>query len=182
MEDSFLVLREMIVSERILASKSLLKRNILFWNEDIGKDLIKCKSAFKAFENEIDLFVTEIQAATLDPESEEVGATIAGYITKKLAKWSKSSACKMFLATNSEIECQYFQLLSRGGLTVPSETLAQFVCSGFALLDVTRHYPQKHLNLPKSSRNGFAEVLMLCVDFVCEVHLNWGVQLVIRLL
>ena len=75
-------LREVIVSERILAFKSLLKRNILFWNEDIGKDSIKCKSTFKAFENEIDLFVTEIQAATLDPESEGVGSTIAGYIAK----------------------------------------------------------------------------------------------------
>ena len=73
----------MIVSERILAFKSLLKRNILFWNEDIGKDSIKCKSTFKAFENEIALFVTEIQAATLDPESKEVGAMIAGYIAKK---------------------------------------------------------------------------------------------------
>ena len=59
----FLVgLREVIVSERILACKSLLKCNILFWNEDIGKD--KCKSTFEAFENEIDLFATQLQAGT----------------------------------------------------------------------------------------------------------------------
>ena len=81
----------------------------------LEKNSIECKSTFKAFENKIDLFVTKIQAPTLDPESEEVGATIAGYITKKLAKQSKCSACKMFLNTNSEIECQYFQFLSRGG-------------------------------------------------------------------
>ena len=39
---------------------------------------------FEAFENEIDLFVTEIQAATLDPESEEVCANIADCIAKNL--------------------------------------------------------------------------------------------------
>ena len=61
----FLVgLREVIVSERILACKSLLKCNILFWNEDMGKDSIKCKSTIEAFENEIDLFATQLQAAT----------------------------------------------------------------------------------------------------------------------
>ena len=74
----------MIVSERILACKSLLKCNILFWNEEIGKDPIECKSTFEVFENEIDLFATEIQAATLDHESKEVGTIIAGYIAKKL--------------------------------------------------------------------------------------------------
>ena len=77
-------LKKVIVSERIFACKSLLKHNILFWNEDIGKDSIKCISTFMAFENEIDLFVTKMQAATLDPESEEVGATIAGYTVKNL--------------------------------------------------------------------------------------------------
>ena len=46
-------LREMIVSERILACNSLLKRNMLFLKEDIGKDSIECKSTIKAFENEM---------------------------------------------------------------------------------------------------------------------------------
>ena len=41
----FLVgLREVINFERILASKSSLKRNILFLNKDIEKNLIECKS------------------------------------------------------------------------------------------------------------------------------------------
>ena len=109
-------LREVIISEGIFACKSILKRNILLWNEDIGKDSIECKPTFKAFENEIDLCVTKIEATTLDPGSEEVGGTIAGFIAKKLAKRCKCSACKMFLTPNSEIEYQYFQLLFMGGL------------------------------------------------------------------
>ena len=40
-------LREVIVSERILACKSLLKRSILFWNEDIAKDSIECKPTLR---------------------------------------------------------------------------------------------------------------------------------------
>ena len=72
----------MIVSERILACKSLLKHSILFWNEDIGKDPIECKSTFEAFKIKIDLFATEIQSATL-VLAREVGVTNAGYIAKK---------------------------------------------------------------------------------------------------
>ena len=186
-----LSLREVIVSERLLACKSLLKRNILFWNEDIGKKHLiqstfkafECKSTFKAFETEIDLFVTEIQAATLDPESKEVGATIFGYITKKLAKRSKCSACKMFLTMNSEIECQYLQSLSRGGLTVSSEILAQFVCSGFAALDVMKDITRKSiLSCRKVAEIVLQRYLCLCVDFVCEAHSNWGVQLVTKII
>ena len=75
----------------------LLKHNILFWNEDIGKDPIECRSTFEAFENEIELFATEIQAATLDLESEEVGVTIAGYIAKKVAKRSNAQLARCSL-------------------------------------------------------------------------------------
>ena len=79
----------------------------------------------------------------------------------------------MFLATNSEIECQYFQLLSRGGLTVPSETLAQFVCSGFAVLDVMKDIIRKGiLSCQKAADMVLQRYLCLCVDFVCEAHSN----------
>ena len=79
----------------------------------------------------------------------------------------------MFLATNSAIECQYFQLLSRGGLTIPSETLAQFVCSGFAALDTMKDIIRKSiLFCRKAAETVLQRYLCLCVYFVYEDHSN----------
>ena len=77
----------------------------------------------------------EILECTLDNDSEEVAVTIAGYIAKKLAKRSKCSACKSLLKS-SDIDIDhnhYLNLLSRGGLTVPSSELAEFCTSCFAI-------------------------------------------------
>ena len=41
-------------------------------------------------------------------------------------------------------EKQYFDLLSRGGLTVPSSQMAEFVCACFAILDYEDKFIAKH--------------------------------------
>ena len=120
-----------------------------------------------AFEREMDLFATEFQAATFKPKSKKVSVTIADYIAKKLAKWFKCSACKMFLTTDSEIGCHYFQLLSQGSLTVLSKTLAQFVCSGFAALDLMEDIIHKSgLPCRKPYRGTCAHVLTSYVKHI----------------
>ena len=70
-----------------------------------------------------------------------MATTIAGYIAKQLANRSNCIICKeMFIANgNSIVNDKYLNLLSRGGLTVPSPNLADFVCSCFAVLDLS-HY------------------------------------------
>ena len=62
---------------------------------------------------------TEIMEACLDPDSEEVSTTIAGYVAKKLAKRSKCNLCKQLLTANEMDlkENHYLKLLSRGSLT-----------------------------------------------------------------
>ena len=61
----------------------------------------------------------------------------------------------------------YFAHLSRGGLIVPSATLARFVSSSFAVLDVTDSFLQKHAAISISE--------YCCnVDFTCDSHVDWG--------
>ena len=70
-----------------------------------------------------------LSEAVLIDQSVEVASTIAGYIAKKLSKRSKCKACKMALVSppGTKFENKYFQLLSRGNLTVPSPAVAEFV-------------------------------------------------------
>ena len=72
------------------------------------------------------LLLEKFAESTLDSSSEEVSTTIAGYIAKKLAKSSNCDSCKSLLIASSMdlAENHYLNLLSRGGLIVPSEKLA----------------------------------------------------------
>ena len=82
---------------------------------------------------------------------------------------------------NFEIECQYFQLLCRSGSTVSSDTLAQFVCTGFAALDVMKDIIHKStLSCRKAAEMVSQRYLCLWVDFVNEAHLKWRIQLVAK--
>jgi WD40 repeat protein len=122
----FLVsLREVITSERILICRSLLKVNVNFWEENLHKENPNVNELI----NIVSEHETEIFELSLSPESKEVAFTIAGYVAKKLLKRSKCNNCKenMVGDENDDIP-EYFQLLSRGGLTVPSVPMAEYVC------------------------------------------------------
>ena len=70
-------LRKVITSERILTCRSLLKRNLNFWEE---KPSFKENPNVEELINIVSEHETEIFELSLSPESEEVSFTIAGYV------------------------------------------------------------------------------------------------------
>ena len=117
----FLVsLREVTNSERIIRCRSLVKADINFWKEDLGSD--KPSLDFSALLALLSEHEIEMAESTLDSSSEEVSTTIADYIAKKLTKRSSCDSCKSLLIASSMdlAENHYLNLLSRGGLIVPS--------------------------------------------------------------
>ena len=99
--------------------------------------------------------------SSLDPDSAEVATTIAGYIAKKLTKRFKCNDCSFMLSScNTEIENnRYLATLSRGGLTVPSQVLADYTCGCFAALD----YCDERLKTEKEEARKSSEyILMHC--------------------
>ena len=128
----FLVsLREVTNSERIIRCRSLVKADINFWKEDLGSD--KPSLDFSALLALLSEHEIEIAESTLDSSSEEVSTTIAGYIAKKMAKRSNCDSCKSLLIASSMdlAENHYLNLLSRGGLIVPSAKLAEYTSHCF---------------------------------------------------
>ena len=142
----FLVsLREVLSSERIIATSSLLKENIDFWKEDLYVDTSFLTSEFIAT---IDAMTNELQEATLCEESGEVASTIAGYITRKLIKRTKCNQCIRSLVRegNNDKKNEYLTALSRGKLINPAEQLASFTNNAFAILDIVDPIIQKFHN------------------------------------
>ena len=127
------VLKDVIWSERILKIKSLVKKSI-----DI-KDDIKVTENEDAIQQEIFDNIMEIgfENVMLSEETREVAAHISGYIAKKLVK-KLGHCCKNYCINESETASTthvYIDLLSRGGLTLPSECLVTYVCDCFAFID-----------------------------------------------
>ena len=172
--ERFLVsLLEVQHSEIILACRTLIKENVNFWDGDLKNN----------YDNPINdellltlgLNTNEISELTLSPETEEVATTIAGFIAKKLIKRSKCSNCKSMLATDaSNINiCQYLQILSRGGLTVPSLSLKDFTCGCFATLDNLSYLITKQgANVKDVSSFVLSKYFPTC--FTCDLHKEWG--------
>ena len=67
-------------------------------------------------------------------DSRDVAINIAGYVTKEMLEKSNYYECKILLKQDC-ISSEYLDTLSRGGLIKPSKSLAEYVCTGFALLD-----------------------------------------------
>ena len=170
----FLVsLCEVKYSERILQCKSLLKREIDFWLLD---ELKRDDTAFSTdFFDEISVLDTEILEASLCEDTEEVASTIAGYLAKKLKKHLNCKDCNELLVWPDDgmpFQNTFFQNLSEGGLTIPSKPLAHFVCSGFAILDLTDKIIMKYQHI-KTDRKAFLileKYLQQNPNFICQKH------------
>ena len=111
----------------------------------------------------------------LSPDSREVNAYIAGYTAKKyLKKIKSSSCCKMHITGSIDIENpdhEYLIILNRGGLTIPSPNLVNYVCDTFAVLSATENVLINQSKL--TSRNAAKEALsyvIVCCNFTCENH------------
>ena len=100
-------------------------------------------------------------------------------ITKKL---KSSSCCKIHITGCIDLENpdhEYLITLNRGGLTIPSSNLVNYVCDAFAVLSATENV----LNRSKlTARNAAKEALscvMGCCDFTCEKHKVEGQKVVL---
>ena len=171
----FLVsLREVMMSERILQCRSLLKENVNIWEENLKQN--------QNLESDIIDIVSDHETSILDlclsPDSKEVAITIAGYIAKKLIKRFKCHQCSLCMIdanTNGLPSNHYLNLLSRGGLMVPSNALAEFVEGAFAILDYTDEFIQKEKCL--TTRDAAERILKLFAPksiFTCCDHIELG--------
>ena len=121
----------------------------------------------------------EIAESTLDSSSEEVSTTIAGYIAKKLAKWSNCDSCKSLLIASSMdlAENHYLNLLSRGGLIVPSAKLAGYTSHCFAIMDYSYNIVQAHgVRDVRAAYTQTFDRLSPQIDICCLKHNNWGLK------
>ena len=166
-------------SERILACRSLLFEGVDFWMEDLTPTQ-PTLAEFAAFVEEDDSHLYEV---SLSNDSEEVATTVAGYIARKMSQRSKCNSCKSALvsSTDAHFENNYFNLLSRGGLTVPSPHLAEFVINGFAVLDAIDEKVMKFPSIPTKTAAEFVlRKYSQPVRFTCHHHLAWGMQFSIK--
>ena len=131
----FLVsLTEVTNSEKILLLRSMLKKDMNFWEYDVDA---ADSDHFNHFRQVIEDEAVDITGSSLSPESEEVSYLVAGYIGRKvLEKLSCQECCKLFFDESNANSSPYFDLLSRGGLLAPSEPLAKYVSGCFSILDV----------------------------------------------
>ena len=87
----------------------------------------------------------------LSPDSREVAVHIAGYTAKRyLKKIKSSSCCKMHITGSIDIENpdhEYLIILNRGGLTIPSPNLVNYVCDAFAVLSARKTYVFNIVNI-----------------------------------
>ena len=133
----FLVgLQAVTSSEKIIKIKSLLKEEID--SDNNVKDTVDNDENIEYLLQDIDFMNCSTENVTLSDDSREVSCHIARYIAKKLKK-RYSSCCNKFLIaspiTCESLEYPYIEILSRGGLTVPSLNLANHLPTAFALLD-----------------------------------------------
>ena len=166
----FLVgLREVNQSERILACRSLLKEGVFFWKENLAPENDFNQENF--FEK-VKSHESNLANISLCADSREVAAAVAGYIAKKMIENSKCVACKsIFFSDDFSIfdkKC-FLEIYSRGGLTIPSANLWEFVCEAFSTLD---YFDKIILKFPGITEKNAAlivlDLFLLSAKFVCE--------------
>ena len=148
--DRFLVgLKDTICSEKILKIKCLLKEDI-----DIDEEIkISCPGEMEIMKlkTDIDSLGISLDTLMLSPDSREVAVHIAGYTAKRyLKKIKSSSCCKMHITGSIDIENpdhEYLIILNRGGLTIPSPNLVNYVCDAFAVLSARKTYVFNIVNI-----------------------------------
>lgn len=126
---------------------------------------------------QLQLLSNDIQENVLCEDSREVAINIAGYITKKMLKKSKCSRCHEFLKSN-QVSSEYVNILSRGGLTKPSKSLADFVCAGFAILDTAKDLLYHYSDMIKNASLLTLELFQTSdIAFMCHNHEDLGKKL-----
>ena len=165
-------------SERILSCRALLKENVDFWLENLAPELNENEKMVK-FSASIAENDSYLQEAELTTDGEEVATTVAGYIGKKLTERSKCPECKICIVSpkGSTFDNIYFNHLSRGGLTIPSPSLAEFAVNAFAILDAVEEKIGAFPQIPTLEAADFVlKKYCIPVRFTCPTHINWGLR------
>ena len=177
----FLVgLKDVIWSERILKIKSLVKESI-----DI-KDRIKVTENEDAIQQELFDNIMEIgfENVMLSDETREVAAHISGYIARMLVKifghcYKSYSINELETASTTHV---YINLWSRGGLTLPSECLAAYVCDCFVFIDHAINVITSAKMKERAAAEHLLNVLMFHESFLCSVHWSKGQSMTHRII
>ena len=170
---TFLVgLKDIIWSERILKIKSLVKKNI-----DI-KDDIKVTENEDAIQEELFDNIIEIgfENVMLSDKTRKAAAHISGYIAKKYVK-KFGHCCKNYRINESETASAthvYIDLLSRGGLTLPSEFLATYVCDCFAFIGHAINVITSSKMKERTAAEHILDIVMFHQPFLCSAHWSKG--------
>ena len=144
----FLVsLKDVNNSDKILRIRSLLKENINFWEENL-LNKGDYNALLEKFTIELENIRNDIYEAQLSNDSRQVATYVAGYIAKKMIKRFDLHCdnCKFNLVSSTsesdpspdDNSYDYLNILSRGGLMIPSQKLISHVCDDFAILDLTK--------------------------------------------
>ena len=176
----FLVgLRENQSSERILKCLSLLKAGIDFWIEEkdshqeqpiiILDSLMECES--------------DLLDASLSSDSLEVAHLIAGYVAKNILTRFKCDHCVSSMTSSKDsseysFNNKYFDALNRGGLTVPSTALSDFVSSSFAILGYAKYHIEN--NLVRHTAEHLLKKYAPKSIFACDQHSEEGFKFASR--
>ena len=130
-------LREVLNSKRILRWCYLIKENPNFWEEDITSENVECVTVTE------DVFGTRTQETVENVLDENSAEVATGYVAKKLIKrsqYEENTESWRFLLKYIGSDA-WWNVLSHSGLFVLSKSLADFVCSYFAILDFVRRQP-----------------------------------------
>lgn len=133
----FLVsLREVQSSEKILVCRSLLKIGDDFWTHDDADNDAE-EENLNIFMSQLIEHETEIMEAVLSDDSKEVAHCISGYVAKKILERSTCEECVSIMINKQSdaIAENYLNLLSRGGMIHPSNSISYFVSTIFAQID-----------------------------------------------
>ena len=110
----------------------------------------------------------------LSQASREVAVHVAGYVGKQIVK--KYSCCQTHVVgvfSTSNPDHAYIKTLSRGGLTIPSSNLTEYVCTTFAVLDwINSALKQSKIPVRRAAHISLENVFegSLFLNFSCDFH------------
>ena len=173
----FLVsLKDTTCSEKIIKMKSLLKVGVDIDESvrpDTNESLLK-----KEFLSDIDKLRILPDSVKLSSDSREVAVHVAGYIAKKLKEKEGYACCSAHLTgmiSDDNEDHAYINILTRGGLTVPSQSLTEYVCIAFAILDICEAtITQSKLKERDGAEASLAHVIGVMPEFTCTKHVQYG--------
>lgn len=151
--------------------KSLLKEGVNV-DENVKEDQSRGETVNSLLQ-EVSTLNISVDNIILSQDTREVAVHIAGYIAKKFIERGHA-CCKAHLTgtvSEDNEDHAYIRILSRGGLTIPSDSLTDYVCSAFSILDLTE-VSIKNSELPARKA---AEVVLTHIfdsyeDFTCNLH------------